>query len=630
MKQSTFKAKLNQYYGDVDKYIDSAVKSIVEIAILDKEFSKRMKALGVERWKDNTDIMFDILANEEDARQKGKEPVRKVYYYTEPEEGRTQPSSFTDLKERQARREVWIEYTEDDYLYLVQYREELYTAFTLTAPKHLETMQVLTEHFAEDADLIIAECKSILHTATKADCQDYFARLRAYIKTLDLDSDTKKELKRDLIGNNGQLEVNFFGIITEPFIRAVQEIRQAKYKELDHQDPKQFIDFVFEGVGTIHEETRAIVTAWYGPPVEEVEPGKHRDLYLRQTKIARTKEINALQTLNLARDNKGVRHTSTRSGGMSTVQVFENKDVEIITPRIEDVSLSTNTRQLFDYFCFKGIEQIPHKGSIERLYRQRAVTVDLEELATVFSIDKKEARKRLNSFYDEVRDLKIKLHYFVKDGKGKRSETYIATVNIFDADLQKIDQEEDKATARPEDLEEGVQISFFNTGTLLNYSPQRKKAPKNAVQRGRLTMQFSMDFARHLSQASVVRHNPKGYLIDRRKYKSAYSLQCTLENHAKMNEGKSNAGIISLDALLRDCYEIPTYDTVMKGNRNITGRIKKPLLSTIQALKEADVLRDFSFCTADKKETTEAKLLSLDYDDFVKCTLHFELAPIEE
>ena len=48
--------------------------------------------------------------------------------------------------------------------------------------------------------------------------------------------------------------------------------------------------------------------------------------------------------------------------------------------------------------------------------------------------------------------------------------------------------------------------------------PKRKKEPKNAVKLGRLTMQFSMDFARHLSQASVVRHNPKGYLINRKKY----------------------------------------------------------------------------------------------------------------
>ena len=630
MKQSTFKAKLNQYYGDVDKYIDTAIRSVVEVAILDKGFTERMTALGLDykRWKDFADIMFDIIENEEDARQEGKEPVRRVYAYMEPEEGHGTPHNFKDLKERQQGRELWIDYTEDDYLYFVRYREELYRAFTLTAPKHLETMQIITEHFAENADLIVAECMSILHTATKADCQDYFARLRAYIKGLGLDDAFKRELQKNLIGNNGQLEVNFFGIITDPFTRAVQELRQEEHKHLDDQDPKDFIDFVFKDIKRIHDETHAIVTAWYGPPAGEIETGKSRELYLRQTKLARTKEINALQTLNLSRDNKGTRHTSTSSGGLAPVNVFENKNVEILTPRIEDVSLSTNTRQLLDYYFFKGIEQIPHKGSIERLYRQRAVTVDLDELATVFSIDKKEARKRLNSFYDEVRDLKIKLHYYVKE--GKRSEKYIATVNIFDADLQKIDQEEQNATARPEDVDEGVQITLYNTGTLLNYNPKRKKEPKNAVRRGQLTMQFSMDFARHLSQASVVRHNPKGYLIDRRKYKSAYSIQTTLEDHAYMNRGKSNAGIISLDALLKDCYEIPTYDTVMNGNRNVTGRIKKPLLSTVQALKDADVLQDFHYVTPDKKDISEADLLTLDYDDFIKCTLHFTLSPIDE
>lgn len=631
MKQSTFKAKLNQYYRDVDKYIDTAIRSVVEVAILDKGFTERMTALGLDykRWKDFADIMFDIIENEEDARQEGKEPVRRVYAYMEPEEGNGTPHNFKDLKERQQGRELWIDYTEDDYLYFVRYREELYRAFTLTAPKHLETMQIITEHFAENADLIVAECMSILHTATKADCQDYFARLRAYIKGLGLDDAFKRELQKNLIGNNGQLEVNFFGIITDPFTRAVQELRQEEHKHLDDQDPKEFIDFVFKDIKRIHDETHAIVTAWYGPPAGEIETGKSRELYLRQTKLARTKEINALQTLNLSRDSKGRRRTSTSSGGLSAVQVFENNDVEIITPQLEDLSLSTNTRQLFDFFLFKGIEQITHKGSIEQLYKQRSVTVDLDEVATVFSIDKRDARKRLNAFYDEMRDLKVKIHWHGKDDKGK-PKVYKASVNIFDADVQEIDLEEKNATVRPEDVDEGVQITLYNTGTLLNYNPKRKKEPKNAVKLGRLTMQFSMDFAKHLSQASIVRHNPKGYLINRKKYKSAYSLQCTLENHAYMNRDKRNAGVIGLGTLLKDCYEIPTYETVTAGNRNYTDRIKKPLLLNIQSLKDADVLRDFKYYTSDKKAISEEDLLSLNYDDFIKCTLHFKLSPIEE
>lgn len=618
MKQSTFKAKLNQYFGDVDLFIDKMIEGNVEIGVLEKALSDRMKKLGVDGLKDQ-DIMFDIIGTEEDARKEGREPVRRVFYrYDDTDEPLVNWDDHA----------VWIDYTEDDYYFLVALRERIEQAFKITLPSTLEASFVITKHFTEDADLITAECLSILHTATKTDCEDFLRRTRDYIKGLGVNADLEKHLLKYQTQEDKAeaIDVNFFGPLQDPFVMAIQGLRQTERKQLEDQDPKDFVDFVFKDIRRIHEETRTVVSQWYGPPVKE---GNAR--YLRQNKLARTKEINALQTLNLTRDNKGTRHTSTSSGGVLAERVFENNGVEVISSRLENISLSTNTRQVLDYYLFKGIEQITHHGGkdLNRLDKQRAVETDLDEVATVFSIDRKEARRRLNDFYDETRDLKMRIHYVVKDGKGKYKE-YVATVNIFDADVQEVDQDEKNATARPEDLDEGVQISFYNTGTLYHYNP--KTAPKStkAVKKGRLTMQFSMEFAKHLAQASIVQHNPKGYLVNRRKYTSAYSVQCTLENHFNMNKGKSNAGIITLDTLLKDCYEIPTYDTVMNGNRNVTARIKKPLLSNIGALKEIGVLQDFQYFTPDKEAISEADLLTLDYEDFIKCTLHFTLSPIDE
>lgn len=630
MKQSTFKAKLNQYFGDVDQYIDKVIESNVEIGVLEKLMSDRMEQIGVERFKDQSDIMFDIIGNEEDAMKEGREPVRKVYYYTEYEEPEKDvpPSQY---KNQAVKREVWLDYTEDDYYFFLALRERIEQAFKITLPSTMEVSVFIAKHFSEDADLITAECLSILHTATKADCEEYLRRSRDYIKGLGVTAEMEKYLLKyqTQVNKDEIMDLNFFGPLQDPFTMAIQGLRQEERKQLENQDPKDFIDFVFKDIRRIHEETRAVVAQWYGTPGQEGEEGKTR--FLRQNKLARTKEINALQTLNLARDNKGTRHKSTSSGGILAERVFENNGVEVVSSRLENISLSTNTRQVLDYFLFKGIEQISHHGGrdLNRLDKQRSVDTDLDEVASVFSIDRKEARRRLNDFYEETRDLKMRIHYVVKDGKGKYKE-YVATVNIFDADVQEIDQDEKNATARPEDLDEGVQISFYNTGTLYHYNP--KTAPKStkAVKKGRLTMQFSMEFAKHLAQASIVQHNPKGYLINRRKYTSAYSVQCTLENHFNMNKGKRNAGVISLGAVLKDCYEIPTYDAVMNGNRNVTARIKKPLLSCVQALKDADVLQDFHYCDPMKRNISEDNLLSLDYDDFIDCTLHFTLSPIEE
>lgn len=618
MKQSTFKTELRQYYDDVDAFIDVLVKMQVDIGLLEYDYEKVMSGIGVANWEDYTDVMFDIIANEEDARNEGREPVRKVFY------------KFTEFKvDKEAHKdvppEVWLEYTENDYLYFIYYRTDLQRTLTQSYPYVEKAMQRIVERFGDNTDFITAHCLQILHCLTKADCDDFIQRTRRHIKDRHLDTDVEKFVLDAFCGANcgNAVRTNFLGpLLYDPFTKQIQAIKQEQFKDLEERNPKDFVEYVFGDTRRINNEITSIFTSWYGQPT-----GK--DLTLRQTKLARTKEINALQTLNLARDSKGTRHTSTSNGGLASVQVFENKDVEIITSRIEDVSLSTNTRQLFDFFLFKGIEQITHKGSIEQLYKQRSVTVDLDEVATVFSIDKRDARKRLNAFYDEMRDLKVKIHWHGKDEKGK-PKVYKASVNIFDADVQEVDLEEKNATVRPEDVDEGVQITLYNTGTLLNYNPKRKKEPKNAVKLGRLTMQFSMDFARHLSQASVVRHNPKGYLINRKKYKSAYSLQCILENHAYMNRDKRNAGVISLGTILKDCYEIPAYETVTAGNRNYTDRIKKPLLLSVQALKDADVLRDFKYYTQDKRAISEKALLSLNYDDFIKCTLHFKLSPIEE
>ncbi len=617
MKQSTFKTELRQYYDDVDALVDLLVDIQVDVGVLEYDHEKVMSKIGVQDVEDYTDIMFDIINNEEDARKEGREPVRRVFYRYKTEKDPQNENKGTAS-------EVWLNYTEDDYLYFLYYRTEFLKTANRSYPYVEKAMQRIEERFGDNTDFITAHCLQILHCLTKADCDDFIQRTRREIKARHLDADIEKFVLDALCGDNcGDVaRTNFLGtLLYDPFTTQVQTIKQEQFKDLEERNPKDFVEYVFGDTRRVNDEINAIFTAWYGQP-------KGKDLYLRQDKLARTKEINALQTLNLARDSKGRRRTSTSSGGLASVQVFENKDVEIITPHLEDLSLSTNTRQLFDFFLFKGIEQITHKGSIEQLYKQRSVTVGLDEVATVFSIDKRDARKRLNAFYEEMRDLKINIHWHGKDDRGKPKE-YRASVNIFDADVQEIDLEEKNATARPEDVDEGVQITLYNTGTLLNYNPKRKKEPKNAVKLGRLTMQFSMDFAKHLSQASVVKHNPKGYLINRKKYKSAYSLQCTLENHAYMNRDKRNAGVIGLGTLLKDCYEIPTYETVTAGNRNYTDRIKKPLLLNIQSLKDADVLRDFTYYTADKETISEEDLLSLNYDDFIKCTLHFDLAPIE-
>lgn len=631
MKQSTFKAKLSQYY-DVDPFIDKTIEQLTCGAILDDDFDKFMNKLGVDE-KDRTDMMFDIIANEEDARKEGREPARKVYYYTEYEE--PEPGKVpAEYKNQNIIREVWLDYTEEDYQFLVQYREDLLAVFHVTTPDEYEAQQRITQRFGENADLITAECLTIMHSLTKADCKEYLDRTRNFIKSSDFTEDLERVLikvtTKDFVGNT--LTTGFLGRFVDSFIHATQEARRKEYKELYGNNPKEFVSFVFQDTERLRKEAELIIAQWYDVPA--VSQDRHKEVFLRHNKLAQSKETNALQALNLARDFKEVLQTSTRSGGIQASTLFENNGVEIESAKVEDVSLSTSSRQLLQYFQSKATEQITHKiADLNRLDKQRAVTVTLDEIAQLFFESttpnaKKEARKLLNTFYEETRDLKITLKIWKKE-KGKTSAK-VAHVNIFDADLQEVDLEEKNATARPEDVDEGVQITLYNTGTLLNYNPKRKKGNKSVVKNERLTMVYSMTFAKHLAQSPVLKHNEKVYRLDRRRNRPAVAIANTLEVHAHRNRDKSNAGIISIGNVLKDCYELPTYEEVRKGNRNYTKRIKKPFIDNVQALKDGDILQEYHYCTPKGARISKEKLQGLDYDDFIACTLHFTLSPIED
>ena len=120
-------------------------------------------------------------------------------------------------------------------------------------------------------------------------------------------------------------------------------------------------------------------------------------------------------------------------------------------------------------------------------------------------------------------------------------------------------------------------------------------------------------------------HNEKGYLIDRRRFKAAYGIQYKLEVHTYTNRNNKNKEIITLGNLLKDCYELPTFEDVKNSNRNYTSRIKKPLVDNIHALRECGILSEYYFCDAKGNRFSTEELLQLEYKDFIKCRLHYTL-----
>lgn len=87
-----------------------------------------------------------------------------------------------------------------------------------------------------------------------------------------------------------------------------------------------------------------------------------------------------------------------------------------------------------------------------------------------------------------------------------------------------------------------------------------------------------------------------------------YWLARKISEHKRMNSGKHNENIIKVKTLIEACPDYPTYDNVMKGNRNITKRIIEPFERDMDALDEALV---WQYSVEDPKS----------YEEFISATV---------
>ncbi len=93
-----------------------------------------------------------------------------------------------------------------------------------------------------------------------------------------------------------------------------------------------------------------------------------------------------------------------------------------------------------------------------------------------------------------------------------------------------------------------------------------------------------------------------------------------IHTHKRINAGRPNEDSLSVATLLEECQELPTYEAVMAGNRNLYDRIIKPFEKNLDALKEALTWEYFySDGTPLKKEDRQA----LNYELFITLIVKF-------
>lgn len=107
------------------------------------------------------------------------------------------------------------------------------------------------------------------------------------------------------------------------------------------------------------------------------------------------------------------------------------------------------------------------------------------------------------------------------------------------------------------------------------------------------------------------KNNPNSYFFGRK-----------IAEHKRMNAGKPNADIISVETLLSVARSIPSYEKVMQGNRNITARIIEPFERDMDALAP-DIT--WEYCKKSNSPLSEEELSSMNYALFSSLLVHFTL-----
>ena len=109
----------------------------------------------------------------------------------------------------------------------------------------------------------------------------------------------------------------------------------------------------------------------------------------------------------------------------------------------------------------------------------------------------------------------------------------------------------------------------------------------------------------------------------------AVRLMYKLNTHYTMrnNQVKRTNNIISVESLLKDIDEtiLPSYETVMKGNGNVTQRIIDPFASALDKIAD-DSNGEFTwnFCKAGHEPLTDKELEKIDYKDFIRLYIEFD------
>lgn len=176
-----------------------------------------------------------------------------------------------------------------------------------------------------------------------------------------------------------------------------------------------------------------------------------------------------------------------------------------------------------------------------------------------------------------------------------------------------------------EDLDTLYHISMEwteNSGKKQRDFAKMRICEKVGIIRGNITLSFSTDMARYLTNAYLMQYPVEILKLDERNA-NIYPLgrKLLLHNSIDNNRRKGTANIISVTSLLAVCPTIPTYGQVMSTGRQLEQRIKAPFENALNALP----FICWEYSNSKGVALTDEQLAATDYKTFTELYILFEV-----
>jgi hypothetical protein len=149
---------------------------------------------------------------------------------------------------------------------------------------------------------------------------------------------------------------------------------------------------------------------------------------------------------------------------------------------------------------------------------------------------------------------------------------------------------------------------------------------KVGIKNGNIIFDFTKELAIYLINSYVTQYPVILLRVDERN-PSIYNIGRKLLLHYSIdgNQSKGIANIISVESLLKNCPDIPTYEEVAATDRALERRIIIPFEKALDALQNESII-EWHYCNSKHVPLTDAQLKNFDYETFVGSYVHFKIS----